>query len=136
MRRVACDERSCALRAPTLFSVRIKTIRTENKVMVKSKDNTGFYTRSSIVRGWLYHPRTIDDPRGRFFVRAGFAKTCALRAPTLFSVRIKTIRTENKVIVKNKNSVWFCTSCTSFVQEQRLTGLPSVGCMLRRRLRA
>jgi hypothetical protein len=32
-----------------------------------------------------------------FTVRAGFAKTCALRAPTSFSARIYTIRTENEV---------------------------------------
>jgi len=33
-----------------------------------------------------------------FSVRAGLANTCALRAPTLFSVRIHTIRTENEVL--------------------------------------
>jgi hypothetical protein len=32
-----------------------------------------------------------------FFVRAGFGNTCALRAPTSFSVRIHPIRTENEV---------------------------------------
>jgi hypothetical protein len=37
-----------------------------------------------------------------FFVRAGFAKTCALRAPTLFLVRIQTIRTKNKVLQVNR----------------------------------
>jgi hypothetical protein len=46
--------------------------------MDKSKDREGFYTRSPIVYGWVHHPNTIGDPRGRFFVRAGFAKTCAL----------------------------------------------------------
>jgi len=54
--------------------------------------------RSSIARGCLHHPRAIDDPHGRLFVRAGLAKTCALRAPTLFLVRIYTIRTKNKVL--------------------------------------
>jgi hypothetical protein len=39
-----------------------------------------------------------------FTVRADFAKTCALRAPTVFSVRIKGIRTENTVMVKGKDS--------------------------------
>jgi len=30
---------------------------------------------------------------------------CALRAPTVFPVRIKTIRTENTVMDKNKDGV-------------------------------
>jgi len=34
-----------------------------------------------------------------FFVRAGFSKSCALRAPTVFLVRIHTIRTKNTVPV-------------------------------------
>jgi hypothetical protein len=34
-------------------------------------------------------------------VRAGFGNTCALRAPTSFSVRIHTIRTENEVLQVN-----------------------------------
>jgi len=50
--------RPCALRAPTVFLVRINTIRTRNTVMVKSKDDSGLF---------LYK---IGDPRGRFFVRA------------------------------------------------------------------
>jgi hypothetical protein len=33
-----------------------------------------------------------------FSVRAGFANTCALRAPTPFVVRIHTIRTTNGVL--------------------------------------
>jgi hypothetical protein len=57
------------------------------------------------VYGWVHHPYTIGDPRGRFFVRAGFAKTCALRAPTMFLVRINTIRTKNMVMDKNKFGV-------------------------------
>jgi len=35
---VAFHERPCALRAPTVFLVRIETIRTKNTVMDKSKD--------------------------------------------------------------------------------------------------
>ncbi|MFA5915431.1 MAG: hypothetical protein WC830_17940 [Burkholderiales bacterium] len=38
----------CALRAPTVFSVRIKSIRTENTVMDKSKGSVGFYTTSQL----------------------------------------------------------------------------------------
>jgi hypothetical protein len=36
-----------------------------------------------------------------FFVRAGFANICALRAPTSFFVRIHTIRTKNGVLQVN-----------------------------------
>ncbi|MBE0623213.1 MAG: hypothetical protein IH606_00245 [Burkholderiales bacterium] len=72
-------ERHCALRreasppggrAPTVFLVRINTIRTKNTVMVKTEYSAGFYTRSSIACGCAFHPQAIDDPRGRFFVRA------------------------------------------------------------------
>jgi hypothetical protein len=37
-----------------------------------------------------------------FFVRAGFANTCALRAPTSFFVRIHIIRTKNEVLQGNR----------------------------------
>jgi hypothetical protein len=37
-----------------------------------------------------------------FFVRAGFANTCALRAPTSFFVRIHTIRMKNEVLQGNR----------------------------------
>jgi hypothetical protein len=36
-----------------------------------------------------------------FSVRAGFANTCALRAPTSFFIRIQTIRTKNGVLQIN-----------------------------------
>ena len=35
-------------------------------------------------------------------IRADIGKTCALRAPTALSVRIKTIRTESAVTVNTK----------------------------------
>jgi len=38
-------------------------------------------------------------------VRAGFSKSCALRAPTVISVRIKNIRTENTVMNKIKGGL-------------------------------
>jgi hypothetical protein len=37
-------------RAPTAFSVRIKSIRTENSGKVKNKDGVGFYTRPPIAQ--------------------------------------------------------------------------------------
>src|SRR4030067_664077 len=66
----ACDERTCALRAPTAFSVRIRSIRTETADIVTSKDSGGFHKRSPIAYGWVHHPCAIGDPRGRVFVRA------------------------------------------------------------------
>jgi hypothetical protein len=37
-----------------------------------------------------------------FFVRAGFANTSALRAPTSILVRIHTIRTKNEILQGNR----------------------------------
>ncbi|MEK7362029.1 MAG: hypothetical protein AAB133_08130 [Pseudomonadota bacterium] len=42
IRTVACDDKTCALRAPTVFLVRIQTIRTKNTVMDKTKPTWGF----------------------------------------------------------------------------------------------
>src|SRR5665647_3445482 len=61
----------CALRAPTVFSVRMKSTSVQ-KTRLRLTPNTAwrFYTRSSIARGYAFHPCAIDDPRGRFLVRA------------------------------------------------------------------
>ncbi|MEK7360530.1 MAG: hypothetical protein AAB133_00440, partial [Pseudomonadota bacterium] len=53
---------------------------------------------SSFACGRFHRPCANDDPHGRLFVRAGFAHTCALRAPTLSLVRMYTIRTKDKVL--------------------------------------
>jgi hypothetical protein len=42
------------LRAPTVFSARIKTIRAKNTVMDKNNDSAGFYTRSPIAYGQFF----------------------------------------------------------------------------------
>jgi len=54
-----------------MFSVRIKTIRTENTVLDKSKDGLGLllYKIADCVRTG-FRPCAIGDPRGRFLVRA------------------------------------------------------------------
>jgi hypothetical protein len=49
-----------------MFLVRIKAIRTKNMVMDKNKNSAGFYPRSLIAHGWVFHPCAINDPRGRF----------------------------------------------------------------------
>jgi len=38
---VACREQTCALRAPTVFSARIKGIRAENTVLINNKNDSG-----------------------------------------------------------------------------------------------
>jgi hypothetical protein len=59
-----------ATRANRVFGTDKKRIRTENTVMVESRDGLGFHTRSSIAHGCAFHPCAIDDPRGRILVRA------------------------------------------------------------------
>jgi len=84
-----------AARANRVFCTDKKRIRTENAVMqllrnnchiranvfvilvaangrAKGKTRTvrGFHTRSWIACGCAFHPRAIDDPRGRILVRA------------------------------------------------------------------
>jgi hypothetical protein len=112
----------CALRAPTVFLVRIKTIRTKNTVMDKS--NSGLelvlYKIADCVR------MCFSSARNRRFARTdrrprksgrrsssyldtfwGLSPTshCALRAPTVFLVRIKTIRTKNTVMDKSNSGL-------------------------------
>jgi hypothetical protein len=43
-----------------------------NRVLgtVGIKPGAWVFTRSSIARGYAFHPRAIDDPRGRILVRA------------------------------------------------------------------
>ncbi len=67
---VARGEWTCALRAPTGFSVRIKNIRTENPDMEKNKDSAGVLYKIIDRARTAFRPCAIGDPRGRFFVRA------------------------------------------------------------------
>jgi hypothetical protein len=60
----------CALRAPTVFSVRIKGIRTENTVMDKNEGSAGVLYKIVDCARMDSYPCAIDDPRGRLFVRA------------------------------------------------------------------
>jgi hypothetical protein len=58
-------------RAPTVFLVRIETIRTKNTVPDKGNNVRGCFL--SKIADWArmgFHPCPIGDPRGRFFVRA------------------------------------------------------------------
>ena len=68
---VACDERTCALRATTVFLVRINTIRTRNTVMDKGNNGSGLLLYKIVDCAWMgSYPCAIDDPRGRLLVRA------------------------------------------------------------------
>jgi hypothetical protein len=65
-------ERTCALRAPTVFLGYGKKLPyPKNTVMDKSKGGLGcvLYTIVDCAR-MAFHPCPIDDPRGRIFVRA------------------------------------------------------------------
>jgi len=53
-----------------VFLVRIETIRTKNTVMVNSKYGVGFLYKIADGARTAFHPCAIDDPRGRFLVRA------------------------------------------------------------------
>jgi len=55
---VARDERACALRVPTVFSARIKTIRTENTVMDKTRTARVFIQDRRSART-VFRPRNI-----------------------------------------------------------------------------
>jgi len=58
-------------RAPTALSARIETIRAENAVMDKNKDSLGLLLYKIVdCERMSFYPFTIDDPRGRIFVRA------------------------------------------------------------------
>jgi hypothetical protein len=60
-----------AARANRVFCTDKKRIRTENPVMLKSKDGSGLslYKIADCLR-MAFHPCAIDDPRGRLLVRA------------------------------------------------------------------
>jgi len=61
----------CALRAPTTFSGRTKTIRLENVVMFKSQDGLGLFLYKIVdCARMVFHRCAIGDPRGRLLVRA------------------------------------------------------------------
>jgi hypothetical protein len=53
-----------------VFLVRIKTIRTKNTVMVNTKHGVGVLSKIADCVRMVFHPRAIDDPRGRFLVCA------------------------------------------------------------------
>ncbi len=109
-----------AARANHVFCTDEKHIRAENMVMDKIKG--GFSPRSSLARGYAFHPRASDDPRGRDAGRArgaAAARTAAVypgvvkeqplraraRANRVFRADEKHIRTENTVMDKSKGGL-------------------------------
>jgi hypothetical protein len=74
---VECDERLCALRAPTVFLVRIKTIRTKNTVMDKTRSALGFIQdRRSRTNGFII--RTQATIRADGFSSAQFRNSATM----------------------------------------------------------
>jgi len=62
--------KTCALRAPTAFSARTNDIRAENAVSVDGKSGSWSLFKIVDCAGMAFNPCVIDDPRGRFLVRA------------------------------------------------------------------
>ena len=93
----------CALRAPTAFSARIEDNRTESAVSVDCKDS------SSVL--YEIAARTGRRPRHSPCIRSDHCsrRSCALRAPTALSARIKGIRAETAVMINNKRGFGFHT---------------------------
>jgi len=67
---ISCCRWRCALRAPTAFSARIKGIRPENAVLIKTKNGFGVLFEIVDCTRMAFHPGAIGDPRGRDAVRA------------------------------------------------------------------
>ncbi len=127
MRRLKCQRMPTATiarsRAPTVILLRINTTTAWGC----------FYPRSSIARGCAFHPCAIDDPRGRFLVRAtsmlcndggrdlsrhviaasqipthANSGHCALCAPTVFSGRIKSASIQKTRLWIKTKRFWGC----------------------------
>jgi hypothetical protein len=75
-------------------------LRSASKNPFQNEGNGFIHDRRFRADGFIIRAQATIRTDG-FFVRAGFAKTCALRAPTLFLVRTHTIRTKNKVLQIN-----------------------------------
>ena len=63
---------------------------------------TGFAEDDRRLRtdGFVIRAQATIGTEG-FAVRAGFGRTCALRAPTSFRARIRAIHTRNELLQKN-----------------------------------
>jgi hypothetical protein len=55
--------------------------------------------------GFIIRARATIRTDG-FFVRAGFRKTCALRAPTVFSLRMKSASAKKTRLWLTPNAAW------------------------------
>jgi len=64
------DERTCALRAPTVFSARMKSVSAQKTRFWLNLERCGALYKIVDCARMDFHPCAIDDPRGRFFVRA------------------------------------------------------------------
>jgi hypothetical protein len=76
-------------------------LKSAGKKPFQNEGNGFFNDRRLRADGFIIRVQATIRTDG-FFVRAGSAKTCALRAPTLLLVRIQTIRTKSKVIEVNR----------------------------------
>jgi len=64
------DERTCALRAPTVFSARMESASAQKTRLWLKPGRCGVFYKIVDSARMGFHPCAIDDPRGLFFVRA------------------------------------------------------------------
>jgi hypothetical protein len=64
------EERTCALRAPTVLSARMKSVSAQKTRLWLKPGRRGVLYEIVDGARMDFHPCAIDDPRGRLFVRA------------------------------------------------------------------
>jgi len=126
------------LRAPRAnrdFFTDEKHIRKEITVMDKSKTRLGLsLSKIADCARTAFRPRTIGDPRGRAAVRASSIAAarcivlrpsmlardhCALRAPTVVSVRMKSASVPKPRFWIKATTVWACSYTGSQLCDNR-----------------
>jgi hypothetical protein len=90
----SCFSRFCAVATAQLRKIG------RSKNLFQDEEDGFFRDRRLRADGLIIGAQATICTDG-FSVRAGLANTCALRAPTPFSVRIHAIRTENEVFEIN-----------------------------------
>jgi hypothetical protein len=64
------DEWTCAPRAPTVLSARMKSVSAQKTRLWLKPERRGVLYKIVDCARMDFHPCAVGDPRGRFFVRA------------------------------------------------------------------
>src|SRR5450759_543656 len=104
--------KTCALRAPTVFSVPMKSTSVQ-KTRLRLTANTAwrFYPRSPIACGCAFHPYAIGDPRGRVAVRARGATVVPATRIHIRIVDEQPLRAARANLWIKATTAWSC-DCT------------------------